>query len=60
MVRPTYMKYSKTSIICRPRLSTIFETKIQYAQVPRITEARLYYSNTVWSKQEVIYLWKYR
>ena len=28
LVRPTNMKYSQTSIIRRPRLSAVFETKI--------------------------------
>ena len=47
VVRPTNMKYSKTSImhtsiIRGPRLSTVFETKIQHAQVPRIIEVRLW------------------
>ena len=28
LVRPTYMKYSRTSIICGTRLSAVFETRI--------------------------------
>ena len=41
MVHPTYVKYSKasiiyTSIIRGPRLSAVFETPIYYAQVLRI------------------------
>ena len=54
LVRPTYIKYSKTSIIHTfiirtPLLSAVFETKIQYAQVPRIIEVWLYmlYSETL-------------
>ena len=36
------MKYSHTSIIRGPRLSAVFDAKIQYAQVPRIIEVWLY------------------
>ena len=35
--------YYSPSVIREPRLSTVFEDIIQYAQVPRIIEVWLYY-----------------